>query len=71
MFLSKWGASKRCGECSCFKEENALGSGMKSLNFKFLSVVERGELIILFGEEEIRPAVWDCDTYKSSGLDGN
>lgn len=34
-----------------------------------LSESESNELIAPFSEEEIRRAVWDCDSYKSPGPD--
>jgi hypothetical protein len=35
-----------------------------------LSVIEAGNLIRQFTVEEVKQAVWDCDSFKSPGPDG-
>ncbi|CAJ2672661.1 unnamed protein product [Trifolium pratense] len=44
--------------------------GVDDLHFKRLSQVEIGGLIKPFAEDEVKQAVWDCDSYKSPGPDG-
>ncbi|MCI10673.1 cysteine-rich receptor-like protein kinase [Trifolium medium] len=38
--------------------------------FRTLSFAEGGSLVKPFSVDEVKAAVWDCDSYKSSGLDG-
>ncbi|MCH79613.1 cysteine-rich receptor-like protein kinase, partial [Trifolium medium] len=40
------------------------------LQFSTLSLTEGGSLIKPFSVEEVKAAVWDCDSYKSPGPDG-
>jgi hypothetical protein len=35
-----------------------------------LSGAEAGSLIISFSQEEVKQAIWDCDSFKSPGPDG-
>ncbi|MCI13322.1 cysteine-rich receptor-like protein kinase, partial [Trifolium medium] len=44
--------------------------GVDNLQFKRLNLVESGSLTKPFTEEEVKSAVWDCDSYKSPGPDG-
>jgi hypothetical protein len=43
---------------------------MDNLQFRSLSVGEGGGLIKPFSVDEVKDAVWDCDSLKSSGPDG-
>jgi len=43
---------------------------VEDLRFKTLSFVEGGRLIKPFYMEEVKGAVWDCDSFKSQGPDG-
>jgi hypothetical protein len=46
-------------------------TGWSDSVFKTLSDVEANILVAAFGYKEIRQAVWDCNSFKSSGqLDG-
>jgi hypothetical protein len=40
------------------------------LQFRKLSFLERGSLTKPFSVDEIKSAVWDCDSFKSPGPDG-
>ncbi|MCI51418.1 cysteine-rich receptor-like protein kinase, partial [Trifolium medium] len=40
------------------------------LQFSRLTLLEGGSLIKPFSVEEVKTAVWDCDSYKSPGPDG-
>lgn len=42
---------------------------MEELNFTKLSNVESGNLIRPFSLEEVKQAVWDCDSFKSPSPD--
>ena len=53
-----------------FKSIGAGQSGVEGLHFRKLSWVEAGNLTKPFTREEVKQAVWDCDSYKSSGPDG-
>jgi len=44
--------------------------GMEGLQFRQLCMVESGSLIRPFTLEEVKQAVWDCDSFKSPGPDG-
>jgi len=44
--------------------------GVEDLNFRRLSVGESGTLVHPFMLEEVKQAIWDCDSYKSPGPDG-
>jgi hypothetical protein len=44
--------------------------GVDNLQFRRLTVLEGGSVIKPFSMEEVRVAVWDCDSYKSLGPDG-
>lgn len=43
---------------------------MGALQFRKLSFVEGGMLTKPFSLAEVKQAVWECDSFKSSGLDG-
>jgi len=53
-----------------FKKVGVDRPSVKGLNFRKLSCVEAGILTKLFSLEEVKQAVWDCDSYKSPGPDG-
>jgi len=55
---------------SHFKAHNVERSGVNNLQFRRLSFSEGGSLIKPFSVEEVKMAVWDCDSYKSPGTDG-
>jgi len=40
------------------------------LQFRQLSFIEKGTLTKPFSMDEVKAAVWDCDSFKSPGLDG-
>jgi hypothetical protein len=44
--------------------------GVDNLNFKRLNLVDCGSLTRPFLEAEVKDVVWDCDSFKSPGLDG-
>jgi hypothetical protein len=53
-----------------FKASSADRPGVDNLVFKRLNLTECGSLTRPFLEEEVKAAVWDCDSFKSSGPDG-
>lgn len=53
-----------------FQAINVDRPSVANLNFRSLSVSEGGILIKPFSVQEIREAVWDCDSDKSPGPDG-
>ncbi|MCI51539.1 cysteine-rich receptor-like protein kinase, partial [Trifolium medium] len=55
---------------SHFKATNVERSGVHNLQFKRLNQLESSGLTKPFMEAEVKSAVWDCDSYKSSGPDG-
>jgi hypothetical protein len=55
---------------SHFKALNVERPNVDNLPFKRLSVSEGGSLIKPFSLDEVKVAVWDCDSYKSPGPDG-
>ncbi|GAU15239.1 hypothetical protein TSUD_09770 [Trifolium subterraneum] len=55
---------------SHFKTINLDRPRVDNLQFKRLNHLESGSLIKPFSEAEVRAAVWDCDNFKSPGLDG-
>ncbi|GAU50095.1 hypothetical protein TSUD_28830 [Trifolium subterraneum] len=55
---------------SHFKAVNVVRPGVDSLTFKRLHPAEVGSLIKPFSLEEVKAAVWDCDSFKSPGPDG-
>ncbi|MCI51783.1 endonuclease/exonuclease/phosphatase family protein, partial [Trifolium medium] len=38
--------------------------------FRTLSITEGGSLVKPFSVDDVKAAVWDCDSYKSPGPDG-
>lgn len=55
---------------SHFRASNVERPGVGNLQFQTLSLMEGGSLIKPFSLDEVKVAVWDCDSYKSSGPDG-
>ncbi|GAU14707.1 hypothetical protein TSUD_203560 [Trifolium subterraneum] len=55
---------------SHFKAVNVEQPGVDSLTFKRLPSAEASSLIKPFSLEEVKAAVWDCDSFKSPGLNG-
>jgi len=53
-----------------FNSRDVVWPGVEGLNFRKLSSIEVGLLIMPFCIEEVKQAVWDCDSYKSPGPDG-
>ncbi|CAJ2674496.1 unnamed protein product [Trifolium pratense] len=53
-----------------FKAVTMERPGVENLAFKRLQVAEVSSLIKPFSLDEIKEAVWDCDSYKSPGPDG-
>jgi len=52
-----------------FNEQHKLQPGVENLSFKTLSYMDGGSLIKHFSVEEVKAAVWDCDSFKSPGQD--
>ncbi|GAU26347.1 hypothetical protein TSUD_101800 [Trifolium subterraneum] len=55
---------------SHFKESDVARPGVDNLQFKRLTLLEGGSLTKPFSLEEVKTAVWDCDSFKSPGPDG-
>ncbi|PNX64714.1 cysteine-rich receptor-like protein kinase, partial [Trifolium pratense] len=55
---------------SHFKSSNVERPGVDNLLFKRLNHVECSSLTKPFSEDEVKSAVWDCDSFKSPGPDG-
>ncbi|GAU46950.1 hypothetical protein TSUD_180540 [Trifolium subterraneum] len=55
---------------SHFKESQVARPGVDKLQFKRLTLLEGGSLTKPFSLEEVKIAVWDCDSFKSLGPDG-
>jgi len=53
-----------------FRKQNVVRPGVATLPFRKLSFVEAGNLTKPFSVEEVKQAVWDCDSFKSPGPDG-
>jgi len=53
-----------------FKSLNLRRPSVDNLMFNTLSAEERASLIGQFSEEKVKQAVWNCDSFKSPGLDG-
>jgi exonuclease III len=53
-----------------FKVVDAQRPDIGSLQFRKLTFGEAGNLTKPFSPEEVKQAVWDCDSYKSPGPDG-
>ncbi|GAU46774.1 hypothetical protein TSUD_402850 [Trifolium subterraneum] len=52
-----------------FKVNNVDRPRVENLHFRRLNPLECGSLIKAFSLEEVKAAVWDCDSYKSPGPD--
>lgn len=52
-----------------FKASDLSRPGIDNLNFNSLNLAQCGELMKPFSLEEVKNAVGDCDSFKSSGLD--
>jgi hypothetical protein len=55
---------------SHYKSSGTSRPSIDGLQFRQLSYTEAGSLTRLFTLEEVKQAVWDCDSYKSPGPDG-
>ena len=53
-----------------FKKHQTFRLGVGNMNFKTLTVMEGGGLVLPFIVDEVKAAMWDCDSYKSPGPDG-
>jgi len=53
-----------------FKSLGAYRPGVEGLHFRQISWVEAANLTKPFTREEVKRAVWDCDSFKSPGPDG-
>jgi len=55
---------------SCFRLVVVERPSIENLNFKMLNIGQCGDLTKPFTVEEVKQAVWDCDSYKSPGPGG-
>src|SRR6266487_835201 len=55
---------------SHFRAGNVVRPAVEDLQFRTLSYAEGGKLVKPFSVEEVKAAIWDCDSYKSPGPDG-
>ncbi|GAU50260.1 hypothetical protein TSUD_409060 [Trifolium subterraneum] len=55
---------------SHFRAGNVARTTVEGLQFSTLSLAEGVSLVKLFSIEEVKAVIWDCDSYKSRGLDG-
>jgi len=53
-----------------FKARNVVRPTALNLNFQTISVREGAEITKPFSMDELKNAVWDCDSYKCLGPDG-
>jgi len=53
-----------------YRASTVVRPGVEGLNFRKLSYSQAGNLVRPFTLEEVKQAVWDCDSYKSPGPDG-
>lgn len=53
-----------------FQTQDIIRPRVDNLQFRRLSIVESVHLTYPFIEEELKAAVWDCDSFKSPGPDG-
>lgn len=53
-----------------FEHANVVRPGVANLPFRKLSVAAFGNLTKPFSVEDVKQAVWDCDSFKSTGPDG-
>ncbi|GAU46317.1 hypothetical protein TSUD_243380, partial [Trifolium subterraneum] len=56
--------------CNHFRKQTVSRPDMQGLSFKTISEDNSAELVKPFLLDEIKAAVWDCDSYKSPGPDG-
>ncbi|GAU30291.1 hypothetical protein TSUD_385120 [Trifolium subterraneum] len=56
--------------CNHFRKQTVSRPDMQGLSFKTISEDNSVELVKPFLLDEIKAAVWDCDSYKSPGPDG-
>jgi len=59
-----------CHFSAHYKAVNMDRPGVENLQFNRLTMAESGNLIRPFTMDEVRKAVWDCDSFKSPGPDG-
>ena len=52
-----------------FRATEGTRPGIQDLNFRKLSYAQSGNLIRPFSLEEVKQAIWDCDSFKSLGPD--
>jgi hypothetical protein len=55
---------------SHYRATNSVRPSVDGLNFRKLSYAQAGSLVRPFSLEEVKQAVWDCDSFKSPGPDG-
>jgi hypothetical protein len=55
---------------SHFRASNTARPSVEDFQFRTLSYMEGGSLVKPFSVEEVKAALWDCDSYKSPGPDG-
>jgi hypothetical protein len=53
-----------------YRAHDVVRPGIDGLNFRKLSGAHAGNLVRPFTVEEVKQAVWDCDSFKSPGPDG-
>lgn len=53
-----------------FKEVGEERPRLDGVEFKFINQQDNDALVACFEEEEVRAAVWECDSTKSPGPDG-
>ena len=53
-----------------FQAQDCIRPTVDDLQFRRLSFANGSTLTCLFQEDEVKAAVWDCDSYKSPGRDG-
>nr|ABD32574.2 Endonuclease/exonuclease/phosphatase [Medicago truncatula] len=53
-----------------FRASEGIRPGIQGLNFWKLSYAQSGSLIRPFSLDEVKQAVWDCESFKSLGPDG-
>jgi hypothetical protein len=55
---------------SHFRAINVVRPSVADFQFRTMSFMEGGSLVKPFSVEEVKAALWDCDSYKSPGPDG-
>jgi hypothetical protein len=53
-----------------YRARDVIQPGVEGLNFRQLTVTQGGGLTCPFSLEEVKQAVWDCESFKSPGPDG-